>query len=189
MARHVSRLSSESSESFRKAPTSLKTADLYEFGPFRLDPVQGLLFRGEEIVSLTPKAVETLAVLVEHRGEVVTKDELLQRIWPDTFVEEGTVARNVSFLRKALGEPPGGGDYIETHAKRGYRFVAEVHDVPRAPSVSVDPARQSVEARAAPPSARPGRWWITALAVAAVLLAIGAGTGNETTKSTVAGWA
>ena len=106
----------------------MKTADLYEFGPFRLDPVQGLLFRGEKIVSLTPKAVETLAVLVEHRGEVVTKDELLQRIWPDTFVEEGTVARNVSFLRKALGEPLGGGDYIETHAKRGYRFVAEVHD-------------------------------------------------------------
>jgi TolB-like protein/DNA-binding winged helix-turn-helix (wHTH) protein/Tfp pilus assembly protein PilF len=156
----------------------LKAADLYQFGPFRLDPAQGLLFRGEEIVPLTPKAVETLAVLIEHRGEVVTKDALLQRIWPDTFVEEGTVARNVSFLRKALGEAPSGREYIETHAKRGYRFVAEVHEVRRAPSASVEPAPQSA-APLVSPAARSGRWWIAALVAAAVLLAIGVGTFNR----------
>jgi TolB-like protein/DNA-binding winged helix-turn-helix (wHTH) protein/Tfp pilus assembly protein PilF len=106
--------------------------NVYVFGPYQLDPNQRLLFHGSAPVPLTPKALETLIVLVEKRGELVTKEELLTRVWPDTFVEEGTVVRNVSFLRKALGESCDGQEYIETHSKRGYRFVAQVHEIEQA---------------------------------------------------------
>src|SRR5713101_7518203 len=102
---------------------------LYAFGPLRLDPAQRLLFRDGEVVPLTPKALDTLLALLEHRGQLLTKDELLERVWPGTFVEEVTLAKNVSTLRKVLGDAPGGGEYIETHSKRGYRFVAEVREV------------------------------------------------------------
>ena len=96
----------------------------YEFGPFRLDPAERLLLRGDERVPLTPKAYETLLVLVENAGRAMDKDELLRRIWPDTFVEEVSLARNISVLRKVLDE--GGGSYIETLPRRGYRFVAPI---------------------------------------------------------------
>ena len=146
-----------------------------EFGPFRLDPGQRLLFRGTEIVALTPKAIETLIVLVERRGQLVGKDELLRRVWPDTFVEEGTVARNVSFLRRALGDSADGSEYIETHSKRGYRFAAEVREV----DGKAGPATESVpEAAGAPRSAKPSAArmkHMAALAAAGVLLAAGVG--------------
>ena len=77
-------------------------------------------------VWLTPKAVETLLVLVENRGHALTKDEMMEAIWPGTFVEEGGLARNISVLRKALGDADGDGRYIETIPKRGYRFIAPV---------------------------------------------------------------
>jgi TolB-like protein/DNA-binding winged helix-turn-helix (wHTH) protein/Tfp pilus assembly protein PilF len=100
---------------------------LYEFGQYRIDSVERLLLRGEETIPLTPKAVDTLLVLLANSGRVVEKDELMKSVWPDTFVEEGALARNVSALRKALGDDLE--DYIETIPKRGYRFVAPVKDL------------------------------------------------------------
>ena len=102
--------------------------EIYEFGEFRLDAVRRLLTKNGEAVPLTNKAFETLALLVERRGRVVTKEELLSEIWPDTFVEEGSLARNISVLRKTLGEQPGEHQYIQTVPKRGYRFVAAVRE-------------------------------------------------------------
>ncbi len=101
----------------------------YEFGPFRVDAVRHLLLRRGVPVPLTPKAFETLLVLVQRRGQVVEKEDLLKEIWPDTFVEEGSLARNVSMLRKVLGEGPSDHQYIETVPRRGYRFVANVREL------------------------------------------------------------
>ncbi len=101
---------------------------IFEFGEFRLDTSRRLLLKNGEVVSLTHKAFETLALLVENRGRIVEKDELLRDIWPDTFVEEGSLARNISVLRKALGEGPSDHQYIQTIPKQGYRFVAAVRE-------------------------------------------------------------
>ena len=98
----------------------------YEFGPFRLDPSGGVLFRDGERLALTPKAIEVLTLLVEAQGSTVTKDELLQKVWADAIVEEGTLASHISILRKAFGVGPASAQYIETIPKRGYRFVAPV---------------------------------------------------------------
>ena len=83
-------------------------------------------------VPLTPKAVEILLVLVEKAAHLVDKDDLMKRVWPDAFVEEGNLNKNVFFLRKALGDWDGGREYIETVPKRGYRFVAPVSEVTHA---------------------------------------------------------
>jgi DNA-binding winged helix-turn-helix (wHTH) protein len=104
----------------------LKTKYFYEFGPYRLDPVQHLLTYGEEAVPLTPKIYETLLVLVESGGQIVTKGELMNRICPDSFVEEGNLTLNISLLRKALAKFPDCGPFIETVRKRGHRFLAGV---------------------------------------------------------------
>src|SRR5438128_11140852 len=108
---------------------------LYEFGPFRLDATERLLLRDEHHIPLTPKAFETLLVLVEHGGHVIDKDELIKKVWPDTFVEEVNLAKNVSCLRKILGEDQSA-QYIETIPKRGYRFVAHVREVCDEPAES-----------------------------------------------------
>ena len=96
------------------------------FGPFRYDWEQRLLFREGETVPLAPKVGETLRVLLERHGTVVEKAELMRAVWPDTTVEEIGLARNISQLRKALGDESEAGKYIETLPKRGYRFVGEV---------------------------------------------------------------
>ena len=100
----------------------------YEFGRFRLDAAERVLLRDRELVPLTPKVFDILLALVEHGGHIVEKDDLMKRVWPDTFVEEGNLTQNVSLLRKALGENPGGSQFIETIARRGYRFVATVSE-------------------------------------------------------------
>jgi DNA-binding winged helix-turn-helix (wHTH) protein/TolB-like protein/Tfp pilus assembly protein PilF len=102
----------------------------YSFGPFELDPVQRLLLRRGKPVSLAPKAVETLLFLVENSGRLVDKEELMQRVWPDTFVEEGNLTTNIHLLRKVLGKGTKGQEYIETIPRRGYRFTAEVKENP-----------------------------------------------------------
>jgi DNA-binding winged helix-turn-helix (wHTH) protein/Tol biopolymer transport system component len=102
----------------------------YEFGPFRIDPDQRLLLRGNQPVPLQPKAFETLLVLVQHGQEVVLKDDLMKSVWPDTFVEESNLAQNVFVLRKALGETGSEQRYILTVPGRGYRFVQKVRTVP-----------------------------------------------------------
>ena len=100
----------------------------YEFGPFQLDASKRLLLRDGEPVPLAPKVLETLLALVEHRERVLTKDELLKLVWGDTIVEEGGLTRNVSILRKILGEKPDDHQYIVTVPARGYRFVADVQE-------------------------------------------------------------
>ena len=97
----------------------------YEFGRFRLKTAERVLLREGEPVPLTPKVFDILLTLVEHGGQVVQKDDLMRRVWPNTFVEEGNLTQNISLLRKALGETPDGVQYIETVPRRGYRFVAE----------------------------------------------------------------
>src|SRR5678816_1907121 len=97
----------------------------YEFGRFRLKPAERVLLREGELVPLTPKVFDILVTLVEHGGQVVAKDDLMKRVWPNTFVEEGNLTQNISLLRKALGESPGGVQFIETVPRRGYRFVAD----------------------------------------------------------------
>jgi pimeloyl-ACP methyl ester carboxylesterase/DNA-binding winged helix-turn-helix (wHTH) protein len=100
----------------------------YIFGLFRLDVTERLLFGQQGVVSLTPKAFDTLLILVENSGHVLSKNELMEKVWPDSFVEENNLAQNISMLRKALGEESGGQKYIETVSKRGYRFVADVRE-------------------------------------------------------------
>ena len=81
---------------------------LYEFGCFALDVSNRLLLRDGEPVPLQPKALDTLLLLIERRGEVLTKDELLRQLWPDSFVEESNLSQNIYVLRKALSQMPGG---------------------------------------------------------------------------------
>jgi eukaryotic-like serine/threonine-protein kinase len=102
---------------------------LYEFGPFQLDCAERILAKAGERIPIAPKAFDTLAVLIEHRGHVLTKDELMKAVWPDSFVEENNLTQNISALRKVLGEGLGEQAYIETVPKLGYRFVAPVRDV------------------------------------------------------------
>jgi DNA-binding winged helix-turn-helix (wHTH) protein len=108
---------------------SLQTKRIYEFGPFRLDTAEHLLLRDGRAVPLTPKAFDLLLALVDRHGHLLEKDELLKKVWPDTFVEEANLASNISQLRKALGDGENGQRYIETAPKRGYRFVASVKKV------------------------------------------------------------
>jgi DNA-binding winged helix-turn-helix (wHTH) protein/TolB-like protein len=97
---------------------------IHRFGPFEYDPEQRLLFRAGETVQLEPKAIDTLHILIERRGRVVGKAELIKLVWPDTVVEDVGLARNVSLLRKAFGDEGAASPYIETIPRRGYRFAA-----------------------------------------------------------------
>ncbi|MFA6958395.1 MAG: winged helix-turn-helix domain-containing protein [Thermoanaerobaculia bacterium] len=102
--------------------------EAYEFGSFRLDVTQRLLFRDGVPAAATPKVLDLLAVLVRNRGRVVMKEDLMREVWPDTIVDEGSLTRTVSRLRALLEEgsdPP----LIETLSRRGYRFVGEVHEL------------------------------------------------------------
>src|SRR5215471_11086129 len=103
--------------------------DIYEFGAFLLDPSERLLSCNGTAVSLTPKAFEILLCLVRNHGHMVSKDELLREVWPDTFVEEVNLAVNVSAIRKALGENPQECRFIATVPGHGYRFVAEARNI------------------------------------------------------------
>lgn len=124
---------------------------IYEFGPYRLNYAERLLTRDGTRIPLAPKAFDTLAVLLRTHGQLQEKGQLLKAIWPDTFVEEGNLALNISTLRKALDD---GGPYIETVPKRGYRFVAEVW-TPAEPAAPVE---------------RPTRRWWPAAAIGAGLV-------------------
>ena len=117
----------------------------YVFRQFRLDSVDKVLLKDEQPVPLTPKAIDTLLALVARHGHLVTKEELLQRVWPDAFVEENNLAQNISMLRRVLGEAVGAERFIETVPKRGYRFVAPVTEhVPDSDAVADVPAEPVV---------------------------------------------
>ena len=99
---------------------------VYQFGPFQLDAHERRLLRDGAQVPLRLKAFETLRMLVENAGRLVTKETLLKQVWSDAVVEENNINANVSILRKALGEDANGQSYIETVPRVGYRFVAKV---------------------------------------------------------------
>jgi DNA-binding winged helix-turn-helix (wHTH) protein/TolB-like protein/Tfp pilus assembly protein PilF len=101
----------------------------YEFGSFRLDPDERLLVRHEKPIALPPKAFETLLILVQNSGHVLKRDELIRKLWPDTFVEENNLTQNIALLRRALGGS-NGNSCIETVPRLGYRFVMPVREVP-----------------------------------------------------------
>jgi Tol biopolymer transport system component/DNA-binding winged helix-turn-helix (wHTH) protein len=107
----------------------LDNASPRRFGPYLFDGRERVLRCGDETVPLTPKAFDLLAAFVEQPGRLLSKDDLLKQVWPDTFVEESNLAYHVFVLRKALGESSGNGPYIETVPKRGYRFTAAVTPV------------------------------------------------------------
>lgn len=125
------------------------------FEPFLLDPVNACLWRGAEAIHLTPKVFEVLAYLLRHAGRLVTKDELLSAVWPDTVVGEASLTVCIREIRKALGDQPQAPQFIETKHRRGYRFIAPITQSDRA----VDDVRQAMptggaplaEAGAAPP--------------------------------------
>jgi adenylate cyclase len=137
---------------------SLRGHDFYAFGPYRLDAGKRVLLRDGEMVALPPKAVDVLVVLVESAGQLVEKGELLAKVWPDTFVEDGNLSVNIFTLRKVLGEADGEGEYIRTVPRRGYTFVAPVTveptPSPRTASEPVPPPLTIQAAVAAPPATR-----------------------------------
>lgn len=106
-----------------------KTLTFYEFDQFRIDENQKCLWHSDELVSLTPKAFETLLVLIKKRGEIVGKDALLDEVWADTFVEESTLSQNILTLRKTLALFEKDKQFIVTVPRRGYRFVGEVKEI------------------------------------------------------------
>ena len=112
-------------------PARTRSAEeFYEFGPFRVDPARETLLKAGVSVPLTPKTFQILLVLVRHGKEIVTKDDLMKTVWPDTFVEEANLSRNIFMLRKALGETAQDHRYIVTVPGRGYRLAENVHLVP-----------------------------------------------------------
>src|SRR5215210_4987609 len=94
----------------------------YSFGVFRVDVTERVLYGEKGIVTLTPKTFDTLLALVENSGHVLGKEELMEKVWPDSFVEVNNLAQQISALRKALGKEEGGRSYIQTVQRRGYRF-------------------------------------------------------------------
>ncbi|MGH9752762.1 MAG: winged helix-turn-helix domain-containing protein, partial [Blastocatellia bacterium] len=117
----------------------------YEFGSFRIDVRNRLLYQGSEVVQLQLKTFDLLLLLVESQGRVLEKAELMNRVWPDTAVEESNLTQHIYTLRKLFSAEPEGGKYIETIPRRGYRFVARVDE---SRSEVDDPARE--ETRASP---------------------------------------
>jgi DNA-binding winged helix-turn-helix (wHTH) protein/TolB-like protein/Flp pilus assembly protein TadD len=111
---------------------------VFEFGPFRLDPQEGRLLRGDEPVPLPPRTFELLVLLVERSGHLVAKEELAQALWPDTFVEEANLNNHLWRLRRALGQSRNGQEYIETIPKRGFRFVAGVRPASEPDEVRIE---------------------------------------------------
>ena len=102
---------------------------LWEFEGYRVDLERRLLLSGNEPVPLPAKALDTLLLLIQREGEVVSKDDLMKAVWPDAFVEEGNLSQTIHVLRKALGDSIEEHRFIVTVPGRGYRFVSEVRDI------------------------------------------------------------
>src|ERR1700734_511319 len=101
----------------------------YEFGPFRLNPGERLLWRDQQAIPLQPKAFDTLLVLVQNSERLVLKDDLMKTVWPDSFVEESNLTQNIFVLRKILEDTPRDRRYIVTVPGRGYRFAEQVRTI------------------------------------------------------------
>src|SRR6266699_2453605 len=125
---------------------SLLNQYYYRFGEFTVDTGQKVLLREDKPLPLPPKLFDTLLILVENSGRIVQKEELMTRLWPNTFVEEANLTSNVQQLRKSLGDDARRPRYIETVARRGYRFIA---------SVATDEQARSIEAWSVAHDVRP----------------------------------
>lgn len=135
---------SNSAQRILKSAASARSATFYEFGSFRIDALNRQLLRDGDVITLTPKAFETLLALVVNRNRVVPKEELMDRVWPDTAVEEGSLSQNIFTVRRALGDGIDGHDFIVTYPKRGYRFVAAVREI-RGATIEESPASENEE--------------------------------------------
>src|SRR5271156_2504820 len=159
---------------------------VYEFGPFRMDPDKQVLQRDGQLISGTPKTFEMLLVLVRRGREIVSKEELLKEVWPDSFVEEANLSQHIFKLRKALGDSPEGERYIVTLPGRGYRFAVPVRTITedgdlliaqmrsRAEIVIEEHAPEPVETLPAlPPPSRFKSKWLLPAAIAAAIVGFG----------------
>src|ERR1051325_702282 len=146
--------------------------DSYKFGPYRLDAAERVLIRDGEPVILPPKDLETLLVLVERAGHIVEKEELLEKVWPGVFIEEGNLSRRIFNLRQVLGDSEDGRKYIETIPRRGYRFVAPVKEdgePAAAPLAATQTSEPTPTATAVPIGQKRSLWlWPFTLSVLAV---------------------
>src|SRR4029077_18729290 len=132
-------------------------SSVFAFGSFCFDPAKRLLLRSGTAVSITPKAIDTLQILIENRHRVVSKGELLRKLWPDTAVEEASLSQQIFLLRKVLGDDSSSPQSIATISRRGFRFVAEVVE-------GAEPDSGAVEPRPEQSTLRPrGREWPRAL--------------------------
>src|SRR5277367_6146293 len=109
---------------------SMKAEEIFQFGEFQIDARARTLRREEATVTLNYRAFDVLLYFVRNPGRALTRDELLKNVWPDTFVDEHSLAQSISVLRRALSEKPGDNSYIVTLPGRGYQFVAPVRVVP-----------------------------------------------------------
>jgi len=131
----------------------MKPEPAFCFGPFRLDPPNATLSRGPQAIALKPKVFDVLAYLVRHAGRLVSQDELLQAVWPDTIVGDSSLKSCVRQIRRALGDRVREPRYVETVHRRGYRFIAPV-------STGSTPTTVQVTARRPPMAASPDQsWW------------------------------
>ena len=128
----------------------VSTRHFYEFGPFRLEPAEHLLLRESQPVSLAPKAFELLFFLLQNSGRLITKDQIMQAVWPGSFVEEANLTVWISVLRKTLGEGEGGLHYIETIPKKGYRFRAPVTQIESPEGIAIGPDEGPTKVAARP---------------------------------------
>ncbi|MGH2400585.1 MAG: winged helix-turn-helix domain-containing protein, partial [bacterium] len=159
---------------------------IYSFANFQVDLATHQLLRDGEVVPIGVKAFDTLVALLRHQHRVVTKEELIKWIWPDSFVSEDSLTHTISAVRRALGDDPTQPRFITTIARRGYRFVAPVSQLPReesprsiesAPPGELAPAQPSAPAPAMPSAIRPAYLrpltWATLGAVGAMLIILG----------------
>src|SRR5215831_14437390 len=151
------------------SPTS---GDLFEFGPFVLDPAKHQLLRDGEAVPLTPKTFDLLRVLVENHDRMLSKEELIKTLWPDSYVDQSNLTQQISMIRRALGESAGESRFVTTVPARGYRFTAAVtrrsgcqSEAGPAPAGALDPPHGK--------KIRPRQVWPW-IAAAGLLLASGA---------------
>ena len=181
----------QESRKFPKKAESAARERIFEFGDFALNPQKRIVLRGNEVIPLTPKCFDILLALVEHSGEVLVKEELMEAVWQDTVVEEGNLNRHISTLRKMLGESPNDHRFIVTVPGRGYQFVADVRelfDEPPTPIRRISPAysAEKLEATAGaaahapvivrPATSGPGRGrllWVAGLLAVGVLACAG----------------
>jgi DNA-binding winged helix-turn-helix (wHTH) protein/lipoprotein NlpI len=138
---------------------------IYKFSSFRLDVAERQLFGGEDLIPLTPKAFDVLVYLIDNAGHLVAKDELMNAVWPDSFVDEVNLPRTIHTLRRVLGQDNNGKRFIETVPTKGYRFVAQVEP-------ELDEQSASLPATLEKPVDRPGAWrrWILLLSLVTIAL-------------------